>query len=205
MGTPVTEQMQHGGLAGALFPAIKQRVLGLLFGEPERSFYTNEVIARVAGGSGVVQRELATLAGSGLITVQAIGNQKHYQANAEAPIFDELCAIVRKTIGLAEPLRDALAPLKSRITAAFVYGSVAKKADTSRSDIDLMILGDDISYGDVFTALEDAGNLLGRTVNPTLLTPWEFSRRLAREASFLTRVLSQPKIWIMGNADDLPT
>ena len=189
--------MQHGGLAGALFPAIKQRVLGLLFGEPERSFYTNEVIARVAGGSGVVQRELATLAGSGWITVQAYRQPEALPSQCRGPDLRRVMrVIVRENDRLG---RTASRRVGSRveahcITAAFVcYGSVAKKADTSRSDIDLMILGDDISYGDVFTALEDAGNLLGRTVNPTLLTPREFSQRLAREASFLTRVLSQPE------------
>lgn len=129
----------HSNLADALFPRTKQRVLGLLFGQPWRSFYANEVMGIVASGSGAVQRELAALAQSGLVTVKAVGNQKHYQANPDSPIFEELCAIVQKTIGLAEPLRSALRPLERRITAAFVYGSVAKKMDTARSDIDLIV------------------------------------------------------------------
>jgi len=151
-----------------------------------------------------VQRELAALARSGLVTVKAIGNQKHYQANPDSPIFAELCAIVQKTIGLAEPLRHALAPLANRIAAAFVYGSVAKRTDTADSDIDLMVLSDDVSYGDVFAALEDVGASLGRPVNPTILTRKEFAKRLAARESFLARVLEQPKIWVLGNDDDLP-
>jgi predicted nucleotidyltransferase len=205
MGTALGHPRQRTGLADALFPGTKQRVLGLLFGQPGRSFYASEVIGLVASGSGAVQRELATLAQSGLVTVKAVGNQKHYQANRDSPVFAELCAIVQKTIGLAQPLRDALAPLGQRITAAFVYGSVAKNTDTARSDIDLMLLSDDISYGDVFTALEDASNTLGRVVNPTILTRKEFTKRLAAQESFLTRVLDQPKIWILGGDDDLPT
>jgi predicted nucleotidyltransferase len=205
MGTTPTPPRQRPGLADALFPGTKQRVLGLLFGQPGRSFYASEVIRLVASGSGAVQRELATLAQSGLVTVKAVGNQKHYQANRDSPVFAELCAIVQKTIGLAQPLRDALAPLGQGITAAFVYGSVAKNTDTARSDIDLMLLSDDISYGDVFTVLEDASNTLGRVVNPTILTRKEFTKRLAAQESFLTRVLDQPKIWILGGDDDLPT
>jgi predicted nucleotidyltransferase len=205
MGTALGHPRQRPGLADALFPGTKQRVLGLLFGQPARSFYASEVIGLVASGSGAVQRELATLAQSGLVTVKAVGNQKHYQANPDSPVFAELCAIVQKTIGLAQPLRDALAPLGQRITAAFVYGSVAKNTDTARSDIDLMLLSDDISYGDVFTVLEDASNTLGRVVNPTILTRKEFTKRLAAQESFLTRVLDQPKIWILGGDDDLPT
>ena len=121
----------RASLADALFTATQQRVLGLLFGQPERSFYANELIALTGSGSGAVQRELARLAASGLVVVRLIGRQKHYQANPDSPIFAELCGIASKTIGLAEPLRQALAPLAPRIRAAFVYGSVAKRQDTA--------------------------------------------------------------------------
>ena len=192
------------GFVDALFPGTKQRVLGLLFGQPWRSFYATEVIALAASGTGAVQRELAVLTQSGLVTVKPVGNQRHYQANPDSPIFGELCAIVQKTIGLAQPLREALAGSAHQIIAAFVYGSVAKNTDTARSDIDLMLLSDDINYGDVFALLEDASITLGRPVNPTILTRQEFSKRLAAQESFLTRVLAQPKIWIVGGENDLP-
>jgi len=205
MGITIEAPLTHSGLADALFPGTKQRVLGLLFGQPDRSFYATEIIGLVSSGSGSVQRELANLAQTGLVTVKAVGNQKHYQANPDSPIFAELCAIVQKTIGLAGPLREALAPLAPKIMAAFVYGSVAKNTDTARSDIDLMLLSDDISYGDVFAALEDAGNKLGRPVNPTILTRKEFTKRVEAQESFLTRVIAQPKIWIIGADGDLPT
>lgn len=202
MGMKVTTSSDTS-LADALFPGTKQRVLGILYGQPARSFYANELIGLAASGSGAVQRELATLTNSGLVTVKAIGNQKHYQANSNSPIFAELCAIVQKTIGLAEPLREALEPMASQITAAFVYGSVAKKTDTTISDIDLMLISDDVSYGELFSVLEDTSNKLGRQVNPTILTREEFNKRLANQESFLTRVLEQPKIWIIGGNNDL--
>lgn len=190
-------------LADALFSGTKQRVLGILYGQPARSFYANEVINLAASGSGAVQRELATLAGSGLITVKSIGNQKHYQANPESPIFAELCSIIQKTSGLAEPIRQALVPLSSRITAAFVYGSVAKKTDTANSDIDLMLISDEIDYGELFSVLEEVSVKLGRPINPTILTREEFGKRLANRESFLTRVMEQPKIWIIEGSNDL--
>lgn len=194
----------NNGLADALFSGTKRQVLGLLFGQPERSFYTTEVITLVGSGSGSVQRELATLAQSGLLTVKAIGNQKHYQADLSSPIFEELRSIVQKTIGLADPLRTALSPLHSLITASFVYGSIAKRTDTAHSDIDLMLISDTVTYADVFSALEDISNRLGRSVNPTILTRDEFSHRLATGESFLTRVMDQAKVWVLGDASDLP-
>lgn len=194
---------ERRGLADALFSSTRQRVLGFLFGQPSRSFYANELIGLAGSGSGAVQRELARLAQSGLVTVRAVGNQKHYQANPESPIFEELRGIAQKTVGLAEPLREALASLTPQIRAAFVYGSIAKRTDTAGSDIDLMVLSDDITYGDTFGALEAASSRLGRSVNPTILTSKEFAKRVKAEASFLSRVLAQPKIWIIGGENDL--
>lgn len=202
MGTKPASEPQRG-LADALFSGTKQRLLGLLFGQPSRSFYANELIELAKSGSGAVQRELANLTQSGLVNVRPVGNQKHFQANAASPIFAELCGIVQKTVGLADPLREALAPLAGQIIAAFVYGSVAKKTDTAGSDIDLMILSDDLTYGDVFNALEAASGTLGRAVNPTILTRQELGKRQAEKESFLTRVLQQPKVWIIGGEDAL--
>lgn len=203
MGTTITTSSPRISFSDALFSGTKQRVLGILYGQPARSFYANELISLAASGSGAVQRELATLTNSGLVTVKAVGNQKHYQANPDSPIFTELCSIVQKTTGLADPLREALDPMASQISAAFVYGSVAKKTDTAGSDIDLMLLSDEISYGELFSALENVSTLLGRTVNPTILTHEEFKKRLTNQESFLTRVLEQPKIWIIGGSNDL--
>jgi predicted nucleotidyltransferase len=203
MGTKYADPPQQTSLADALFSGTRQRVLGLLFGQPSRSFYANELIGLAGSGSGAVQRELASLAQSGLVSVRAVGNQKHYQADPESLIFAELCSIAQKTFGLAEPLREALEPLAGQITAAFVYGSVAKKTDTASSDIDLMVLSDELVYGDLFLALDAASSALGRTVNPTILTGKEFAKRLVAQESFLTRVLDQPKIWIVGGESDL--
>src|SRR5690554_1310452 len=190
-------------LSDALFPRTKQRVLGILYGQPHRSFYANELISLADSGSGAVQRELATLAHSGLVTVKAVGNQKHYQANAESPIFDELRSIIQKTIGLADPLRTALQPMSAQITAAFVYGSVAKKTDTASSDIDLMLISDEIGYGELFTSLEEVSATLGRPINPTILSNDEFHKRVASKESFLTRIMEQSKICIIGEHCDL--
>jgi predicted nucleotidyltransferase len=203
MGTKVRRRSQGTGLADALFSGTRQRLLGLIFGQPSRSFYATELIGLAGSGSGAVQRELANLAQSGLVTVRSLGNQKHYQANSQSPIFEELRGIAQKTIGLAEPLRAALAPVADRIHAAFIYGSVAKRTDSAASDIDLLLLSDVVTYADVFAVLERASDGLGRKVSPTILTSDEFYKRVKAEESFLTRVLAQPKVWIIGGEGDL--
>ena len=199
----VSRPQKRASLADALFSTIQQRVLAYLFGQPERSFFATELIKLAGGGSGAVQRELARLADSGLVTVTRVGTQKHYQANPKSPIFAELCAIAQKTVGLAEPLREALAPLATRITAAFVYGSVAKRQDTAKSDIDLLVVSDSLSYADLFTVLEEATNRLGRTVNPTVYSRQELNKRIRADNAFIKRVLAQPKLWVIGEEHDL--
>lgn len=190
-------------LADALFAKAQQRVLGVLFGNPSRSFYANEIIALAESGTGAVQRELARLEGSGLVTVSRVGRQKHYQANARAPVFEELRALVLKTSGLAEVLRRALGPLSKKIRAAFVYGSIAKGQDTASSDIDLMVVGEGLTYGDLFGALERASARLGRKVAPTIYAPPELAKRARQDNAFVTRVMEQPKIWLIGSEDDI--
>ena len=196
-----TNPPKSPSLASALFPKVRQRVLAVLFGNPGRSFYANEVIALAQSGTGAVQRELAALSEAGLLTVTKQGNQKHYQANAEAPVFAELRGLVLKTMGLADVLRAALAPLSPQIELAFVYGSVAKQQDTADSDIDVMIVSEDLGYADIFGALERATVTLGRKVNPTLYTPAEMAKRVSQDNAFITRVLQQPNIWLIGNEE----
>jgi predicted nucleotidyltransferase len=204
-GTPSKSPQPPRGasLADALFTGTQQRVLALLFGQPARSFYATELIGLAGAGSGAVQRELARLARSGLVTVRPVGNQRHYQANPDSPLFAELCGIAQKTVGLAEPLREALQPLASQILAAFVYGSVAKRQDTAVSDIDLMVVSETLSYADMFAALEAAGSRLGRAVNPTILSKKALAKRVKDDNAFVKRVLSQPKIWLIGGEDNL--
>lgn len=190
-------------LSDALFTATQQRVLGCLFSQPGRSFSISELIQTTGAGSGAVQRELARLSGSGLLIVEQLGKQKLYRANPASPIHDEIVAIVRKTFGLAIPLRDALMPLADRLHAAFVFGSVAKGSDTASSDIDLMLVSDALTYADAMAALHPLMERLGREINPTLYTRAELRKRIAEGNSFVTRVLAQPRLWLIGNDDAL--
>jgi predicted nucleotidyltransferase len=186
------------GVADALFSKVQQRVLAVLFGNHSRSFYANELIALAASGSGAVQRELAQLEAAELVTVTRIGNQKHYQANEAAPIFEELRGLVLKTSGLVDVLRSALAPLAGQIDLAFVFGSVAKATDTASSDIDLMVVSERLAYRELFAALEPASIRLKRNVNPSLYSQAEVEKRARAGNHFIKRVLAQPKLWVIG-------
>ncbi len=190
---------RSAGLADALFSKVQQRVLAVLFGNPARSFYANEVIGLAHSGTGAVQRELARLEASGLVTVTRVGKQKHYKANAASPLFEEIRALAFKTFGLVDVLRAAFEPVASSISAAFIYGSIAKGQDTAASDIDVLVISDSLAYADLFTVLEEASARLGRKVAPTLYSSTEFAERAKRENAFVTRILAQPKVWLIGD------
>lgn len=195
---------QTANLSDALFSKVQRCVLGLLYGNPDRSFYANELFRLAGSGTGAVVRELAKLADSGLVTVNKIGNQKHYQANRAAPIFEELRGIVLKTFGMADVLRQGLLPLSSRISVAFVYGSVAKGTDTARSNIDVMVIGDDLAYPEVYSALMPVEEQLGRKINPSIYSNEDVRQKMEKGNAFLTRIMAQPKILLIGSERDLP-
>lgn len=192
-------------LGNALFSGLQQRLLSLLFGQPARSFYGNELLRLTASGRGALQRELEKLVSSGLVTVTQIGNQKHYQANPEAPIFQELRSIVVKTFGLADVLKGALEGFAEQIRVAFIYGSVAKGSDTASSDVDLFLVSDELGYTDLYEVLVAVEAQLGRRVNPTLYTSADLASKLQEGNSFVLRVLEQAKIFLIGDGGDLPT
>lgn len=185
-------------VAAALFSATQQRVLGLLYGQPDRSFFLNEVIALAKVGNGSVQRELARLVASGLVVSSVVGRQRHYRANRESPIFDELRGIVMKTVGAAEPVREALQALAGKVSSAFIYGSIAKGTDSASSDLDVLIVSDELTLEGVFSALEPAEASLGRKVSPMLLRIAEFEAARRVPDSFVARVLAGPTIPLMG-------
>jgi predicted nucleotidyltransferase len=192
----------HSGIADVLFSSTQQRLFSLLFGQPERSFYANELISLIGSGSGAVQRELQRLTQTGLLTVTTIGNQKHYQANAESPIFPELRGIVLKTFGTADRLRHALRPIASAIAFAFIYGSVARGEDHARSDMDIMVVSDILTLGDIFSVMQPLEGQLGRKIHVTLYTSEEFSKRRNNNNPFLTKVLAGTVIPLIGRIDD---
>lgn len=199
--TKSKDSATRSSLADALFGRTKQRVLGLLFGQPQRSFGTVELIELAQSGRGAVQRELEVLARAGLIEVDVVGLQKRYRANRSSPVFEELREIVNKTSGVEGVLRAALAPLEDTIDVAILYGSVAKKEDTAQSDIDVLIVSEDLTLEDAYRVLEPAEARLGRRISPTIFDPKEFRARRHARQHFISKMLNGPHAVLVGKLD----
>ena len=192
---------RRSSLADALFTATQQRVLGALFGQPDRSFFVTQIMELAGSGRGAVQRELERLLKGGLVTVRMMGTQKHYQANPDSPVFGELRGIIQKTVGLAGPIREALESMTGFIDLALIFGSVAKRTDTSSSDIDLLIVAEDVRLEDVYKTLIPVEEVLARRISTKLYTPAEFRERLDKGNAFVERVLAGPVIELIGSVN----
>jgi predicted nucleotidyltransferase len=208
MGTMVpfmgTKDSKSCSLGEALFTKTQRQILGLLFSHPDKSFYAKEIFRFAGIGVGTVHRELEKLSSVGLLSIEHIGNQKHYRANKKSPIFEELKGIVQKTFGLADVLKDSLSDHRDIIKLAFIYGSVAKGTDHASSDIDVLIISGQLSYSEALSLFAVVESKLGRRVNPTIYKYEEIRNKLASDNNFVKRVIQQPKIFLIGTEDDLP-
>ena len=190
-------------VAETLFSKTQIKLFDLLFGQAGRAFGVNELITLTRAGSGGVQRELKRLVDSGLITRVVQGRDKSYRANEAGFLYQEIKSIVDKTVGVAGAIRDAITPFEDRIHFAVLFGSVAKRSDAGTSDIDVLIVSDSLTLGDVFSALAPAERRLGRSVSPTVYTASEFHQ--ARRDSFLSRMLANEHVVLLGTEDAIPS
>lgn len=187
-------------LSSALFSDSQARLFLWLFGQPERSYHLSELRRLTQLGSASLQRELNRLTDAGLLQSERVGNLRCFKANPDSPVFPELVALTRKTLSTIPTIREALMPIAGKLKHAFIYGSVAKQTDTAQSDIDLMLVGDDLSLAEVLTLLLPVETRLGRRINPNCYTPMEYSKRLTEADSFVNRVLAQPTLPLFGEA-----
>ncbi|MFT0182692.1 MULTISPECIES: nucleotidyltransferase domain-containing protein [Pseudomonas] len=189
-------------LASVLFPDYRRKVLALLLLHPESSYHQREIARLTETQSGTLSRELVKLVAAGLAVKTRVGNQQHYRANRECPIFEELASILRKTSGLTDILAEALSPIADRISAAFVFGSMASGKASAGSDIDLMILGT-VTFREVVAVLYPCQETLGREINPKVYQREEWQRLLAEGGAFITDLLEKPKVFVIGDASYL--
>jgi len=194
--------MDENLLCKGLFGKTRQAVLALLYGWTDSSFYTKQILDAVKTGRGTVQRELQNLTDAGIITRQTQGRQVYYRANEKCPIFKELQSIVRKTFGIGDVIRQSLSSVSGKIRVAFIFGSVAWSGDNSRSDIDLMVIGE-ISFGEVSSLLHEAEEKLGREINPVVYPIAEFKKKVKEDHHFVKNVLEGEKIFLIGDDGEL--
>ena len=184
-----------------MFGAYRRQLLAQLLLRPDERFHVRELGRMTSIPVGSIHRELKALAAAGLLLREQSGNQVYYQANRRCPIFNELGAIFRKTVGLTGLLSDALAALADKIEFAFVFGSMARGQQTAFSDVDVIILGK-LSLAQAVSALSPISETLGRDINPVVMTPEKFAALLDKQDRFAVRVANEPRLLIVGDEDE---
>jgi predicted nucleotidyltransferase len=181
--------------ASLLFPAsYRRQVLSLLLLNPDRKLHVREIARLTGTTAGTLNKELARLHEAGLLDREQVGNQLRYWANRSHQIYPELAGILRKTVGLANVLLEALAPLAKKIKIAFVFGSMARGTESTGSDVDVLIIGS-LSFGTVVDAFFPVQQQLGREINPKTFSVTEWKSKLAKKDAFITQVSADPKIF----------
>jgi predicted nucleotidyltransferase len=189
-------------LEALLGSKLRAKVLGWLFSHPDERYFVRQLTALLKEDSTNVSRELARLEKTGILVSTTEGRQKYYQANRQSPLFNELHGLILKTVGAADIIRKALEPRMADIKLAFIFGSVAKRAENRFSDIDLLVVGD-ITFGDVVDLISTAEETLSRELNPVVYTLAEFSKRLSENHYFISDILSGDKIFVIGDENEL--
>lgn len=189
-------------LSSLLFSDYRRRVLGLLLLHPDTTYHVRE-LARLTGTSaGTLHKELTKLTNGGVLRRQEVGNQVRYSADRDCPVFEELASILRKTSGLVDVLVEALSSVEKNIAFAFVFGSAARGEQQSNSDVDVMLVGS-LGFADAVRALHPFQATLQREINPVVYSLEEFRRRAASNDSFIREVLAEPKLFVVGNENEL--
>jgi predicted nucleotidyltransferase len=189
-------------LSHVLFGQSRRSILALLYGHADQEFYLRELVRQAGTGVGATQRELKQLTDAGIIRRVRRGQQVYYQANQDNPIFGELKSIITKTVGIHDVVKEALLPLANRIRLAFIYGSIARNKEHASSDVDLMVVGE-AGFNEVVSSLGGAEKRISREINPTVYSVEEFRTKRKAKNHFLSSVLRQEKLFVMGDEHEL--
>jgi predicted nucleotidyltransferase len=194
--------MRRSNPASSLFPPIRQDILAATYGQPDRWWFLSELAAFAGKTPSSLQRELRSLATSGILRTKRDGNRLYFQAEADSPIFRPLRELIEQTVGVVGRLKEALTQLKDKIDVAFIYGSVARGDEHALSDIDLMIVGP-AGLSDLSAVLRPLEKALVREVNATCYTAAEFAEKVRSASHFLGRVMDAEKHFLIGDPDEL--
>jgi DNA-binding transcriptional ArsR family regulator len=198
----MSEKIDTSKLGTTLFGKTRRSVLAMLYSHPDESYYLRQLARLTAVGMGALQRELKQLSEAGIIERNEIGRQAFYKANFDCPVFRELKNLIIKTFGVADLLRDALSPVADPIEVAFIFGSMVSGEFDQSNALNIVVIGD-ISFADVVRALAAVPETLSREIKPSVYLPEEFKARLSTEHHFLKTILNTPKIFLIGDRDEL--
>jgi predicted nucleotidyltransferase len=178
------------------------KVLSLFLLHPGKEFYQRGIAASTGNALLQVQRALKRIERAGLVTKTRRGNMVYYKADRMHPAFEDLQRVFLKTVALGDVLREALMPLEGKVQLAFIFGSLAQGKETAQSDIDLFLVAE-LSLRETTKLLGPVVSEVGREINPVIYTPEEFIKKAREKHHFITEVIRDPKIWLIGNEDEL--
>ncbi len=176
------------------------KLLTLFLMNPDKEMYIRELVRNTEENINSIRRELSNLEETGILTSKRQGNQKYYKINKKMPIYNELASIILKTEGVAKVLQEKILEIGD-IETAFIYGSFAKKEAGIHSDIDLFIIGT-VNEKKMIINIKRLEENFSREINYVLFKPEEIKKRIKDKDPFVSNVLKEPKVMLIGNLDE---
>jgi DNA-binding transcriptional ArsR family regulator len=189
-----------GTLSNILSSRVRAEIFRLLFGLDEKELHLRDIKRQAGLSLGTIRQDLQKLVKLDLVTTRRDGNRLYYRANTEHPLYPDIRKLVLKTTGLVEIFKNVLD--RGGVELAFVFGSLASSREKAASDVDLMVIGA-VGLRALSSWLSGVSEQIGREINPHTLTVEEFRRRKQKGDHFLSNVLESPKLFIIGNENDL--
>ncbi len=184
-------------LAQILSSHVRAEIFRLLFNSNKSSIYLRNLQRQSGFSIGTIQKEIAHLKRLDLVTSERDGNRLYYAANSSHPLYKEICGLVEKTSGVAESLREILGSI-NRIECAFIFGSFAKGAEKSHSDIDLIIIGT-IGLRILSSKFKELTEKTQREINPHVYSMKSWKEKLKKKDHFIKSVIGEKKVFLIGD------
>ncbi|TSC94774.1 MAG: nucleotidyltransferase [Parcubacteria group bacterium Licking1014_1] len=176
-------------------------ILELFFRDPEKSYYFRQIGTLLNKEPGVFQKDIETLVKNHVLKSEYRANSRFFELNKDHPLFEEFKSIFFKTLGAEGKLKEIFKDIKN-VKITFIFGSYARKEENSLSDIDLMIIGNP-NEDDFFGKISDLESKLSREINYRIFSEYNWQKRIREKESFILSILKNPKIFIIGNENEL--
>ena len=179
----------------------KALLLRIFFTNPDRAYYLQE-IGRILGKKpGTFQKAINSLEKEGILQSEYKTKVRLFRVNKDYSLYTEFKSIVFKTVGMTETLREGFTRLRG-IRAVFIYGSFAKGEEIAESDIDIFILGKP-NRDRLIDTVKKIERKLCREINYNVYNQEDFSRKIKEKDPFITDLLRNPIVFIIGDENVL--
>lgn len=180
---------------------VRVKLLQLFLTSPDPLMHVREIVRQVGEEINAVRRELSRMEKVGFLASEWRANRRLYRVRQDYVYYSQLLGMVAKTAGLGGAIVKNKSRL-GRIKYVMMALRFVKNEPSGPEDVDLLVVGQIVSPElQVLVADEQAKR--EAEINYSYMDEAEFNFRVKRRDPFILKVITQPKIMILGDEEDL--